>query len=348
MFSFRRKQDLSVIHRLRAKKAFAAAIAACDAGRDSEVFRLERAYLLMEAGKLVEADDALRSHGSLEASLVLSRGKVGRFFDTAEATFQPGSISGIDGSLAKYGCALIKGLFDLAVLSQFDARIEKNISGIDDAMAAAGAPRNLNVGYPLYFAGGDPTEVVQRAFCASYPSLFNVRRMKGLDCTSLLSYVFGRLRDTGLNRVLSNRLGLKRLSTSAAACHIRAFTAPPKELIEEAHRGAEFHQDNRLYNVEPEIFTLWFPFRYEHGAMASLEFLPIRSATFLPCVKGCGIDRSLFAPEAFWSPAYELGDAVIISGYCPHRTYYPHTVRKERTSIDVRFFPTRLPAPIYE
>ena len=110
----------------------------------------------------------------------------------------------------------------------------------------------------------------------------------------------------------------------------------------------EFHQDNRLYNSDAEILTLWFPFRYQHGLMPSLEFLPLKSKSHLPCISVCGIDNEMFEPGAFWRPAYQLGDAMLLSGFVPHRTYVESSMTLERTSIDFRLFASSVPKPIYD
>lgn len=235
------------------------------------------------------------------------------------------------------------------MLAIFDERIERNLTGIDAVLQELRAPPGyLNVGFPLYFVGNDDTTAVHRTFRKSYPAAFNARAMRDMNCTDLTDYVFSRLRSTGLDEIIRRYLGMRSLYTSPAACHIRKIGLPPNgQTIREAERGFEFHQDNKLYRLEREMLTLWFPFRYEHGRMASLEFLPRRFEGFVPTVTECGIDRDAYRPEEFWRPAYELGDAVLISGYNPHRTYYPEGVCKERTSIDMRFIPKRLPRPIY-
>jgi hypothetical protein len=134
---------------------------------------------------------------------------------------------------------------------------------------------------------------------------------------------------------------MKRLYTSAAICHIRSFAPNGVPWV------GEFHQDNKLYDSSDTIVTLWFPFRYRHGSMPSLEFLPVSLKGHLPTVSACGIDNAAFAPSAFWRPAYALGDAMLLSGFVPHRTYIEPHMTLERTSVDFRFFASKVPAPIY-
>lgn len=274
-------------------------------------------------------------------------------FSPSRATFKADKLDqlAVSESLHRYGCALIKGLFDTKTLAVFDRRIEHNLAGIETILRKAGAPEGFNAGFPLYFGGKDSRERIHARLKNSYPAMFDPALMEGMDCTSIPDYVFRVLEKTGLDNVITHSLGLDRLFTSAALCHIRKFDFPASGVdLREAEKALEFHQDSKLYDNQPEILTLWFPFRYEHGKMTSLEFLPISERRLLPTVTRCGIDRDSVPQGKFWSPAYELGDAVLISGYCPHRTYYPRTAseRKSRTSIDVRFFGADgIPAPIY-
>jgi hypothetical protein len=264
-----------------------------------------------------------------------------RSFEPGRATFNAGALDplAVSRALRRYGCVLIRGLFDPAELARFDARIMRNLEGIPQDQ--------LGHGVPLYFAGNDSRDEIQRAFRQNYPALFVPEQMAGLDCVTLPRYVFRRLQTVGLDALLARLLGLDRLCTSASICHIRYFDPPPLDQIAKRVEGLEFHQDNKLYQMRAELFTLWLPFRYEHGTMPSLEFLPIRPRGVLPTVTACGIARDSFPQSRFWSPHYQLGDAMILSGYAPHRTYYPPNVSKGRTSIDFRFFPSKVPSPIY-
>lgn len=270
-------------------------------------------------------------------------------FSADLATFDAAAIAprAVLASVQAYGCALIKGLLHPTQLASFDACISRNIDGIDIALRRHGLDPTMGHGWPLYFAEDLGRELVQETFCKSAPAFFNPAHMNGLPRRSLVAYVGGRLRDTGLHSVIRRALGTFRLATSAAICHIRNFAPVDEVHIREAEKGLEFHQDNKLYDATHPIVTLWFPFRYEHGKMASLEFLPRAEQSFLPTVTRCGIARDAYPKEAFWSPAYELGDAVLISGWAPHRTYYPSGNCKERTSIDMRFFSKRVPEPLY-
>lgn len=55
--------------------------------------------------------------------------------------------------------------------------------------------------------------------------------------------------------------------------------------------------------------------------------------------------RMRFAPEQFWGPAMEPGDALLFHGDILHRTHVTPAMTEDRTSIELRFFPTvQLPA----
>jgi hypothetical protein len=49
--------------------------------------------------------------------------------------------------------------------------------------------------------------------------------------------------------------------------------------------------------------------------------------------------RMRFAPEEFWRPVLEPGDALLFRGDLLHRTYVTPPMIKDRTSIELRFFP---------
>jgi hypothetical protein len=55
--------------------------------------------------------------------------------------------------------------------------------------------------------------------------------------------------------------------------------------------------------------------------------------------------RTQFAPEQFCRPVMEAGDAVLFRGEILHRTHVTPEMAKDRTSIELRFFPAKnLPA----
>lgn len=266
------------------------------------------------------------------------------YFRPEEATFSAERLdpAAIKRSLARHGCAWIRGLFNPEELTRFDQTITGNLAGIQEVYKRLGLPANFGtVGFPLYYASEKP-DAAHRCYEQSYPALFDPSKMGGVDNRGLPKFVFANLRRTGLDRVIRDYLGMDRLYVSAAACHIRSM------IPQGFNSFGEFHQDNRLYNSDAEILTLWFPFRYQHGPMPSLEFLPIRSDSHFPCASVCGIHNDMFEPDVFWRPEYKLGDAMLLSGFSPHRTYFDADMTLERTSIDFRIFASPLPEPIFE
>lgn len=355
------------VRQVRYKKEFDVALAMCNAcfAADGDLpdLRLNRGYLLYEAGQYETAADDLEvaGHGrpnSIEEKLVAASarkrlGQIARpsqkelmagYFRPEEATFSAERLdpAAVKRSLARYGCAWIRGLFNPNELTHLDQTIAGNLAGMQDVFKRLGLPTNFGtVGFPLYFASEEPN-AAHRCYEQSYPALFDPGKMAGVDNTRLPKFVFGNLRRTGLHRIIREYLGMDRLYVSAAACHIRSM------IPQGFHSFGEFHQDNRLYNSDAEILTLWFPFRYQHGPMPSLEFLPVRSDSHFPCVSVCGIHNDMFEPDVFWRPQYELGDAMLLSGFSPHRTYFEADMTLERTSIDFRIFASPLPEPIFE
>jgi len=49
--------------------------------------------------------------------------------------------------------------------------------------------------------------------------------------------------------------------------------------------------------------------------------------------------RGRFPPEEFWRPVMQAGDALLFRGEILHRTYVTPGMTRDRTSIEVRFFP---------
>jgi hypothetical protein len=264
-------------------------------------------------------------------------------FDPARATFNASDLSpaSVVASVEQFGCAWIKGLFDPAELARFDAVIAANIEGIENVYRDLGFDGDFNIGFPLYFASEENRNRTQGLFKSTYPGVFDPAKMTGADTTRLATFVFAALQRCGLTKPIARYLDVDELCTSAAITHIRNFKPRGDKWF------GEFHQDNKLYDRKAEILTLWFPFRYEHGRMPSLEFLPVSLDDHLPTVSACGIDNNLFEAGAFWRPAYRLGDAMLLSGFVPHRTYIEPGMTRERTSVDFRFFASAVPAPIY-
>ena len=355
------------VRQIRYSKDFDLALSICneafEVDGDLPLLRLNRGYLLYEAGRNEEAAidfdlAAIRTHNPIEERLAAAAARakmeflapggqskiIADHFEPAKATFEARNLdpAKVKLSLESFGCAWITNLFDTKALAEFDQTITINIAHIEETYRALGLPDGFNVGFPLYFASEANCDKAQGLFKSMYPNLFDPERMVDVDNGKLAQYVFERMRLSGLDVAVKSYLQMDHLYTSAAICHIRSFTPSGVDWF------GEFHQDNRLYNSDAEILTLWFPFRYQHGPMPSLEFLPLKSKSHLPCSSVCGIDNEMFEAGAFWRPAYQLGDAMLLSGFVPHRTYVESSMTLERTSIDFRLFASPVPKPIYD
>lgn len=255
-------------------------------------------------------------------------------FNPADVTFDAASIdpSAIRHSLDSCGCAWIKGLFDRHRLAEFDGVIAHNIEGIESIYDELGIKDDYSVSFPIYFAARRDRTRVQQIFRASHPAAFNPSGMRGTDTARLANFVFASLRRRGLSSLIARWLKMTRIYSSAALSHLRSLKPRGQ------WRG-DLHQDASFFDPSASLLTLWFPLRYEHGLMPSLELLPFRGQTII---------SGAFDPEAFWRPGFQLGDAVLFTGFFPHRTYVEDGMTMERTSCDFRFYAKRVPAPLYD
>jgi hypothetical protein len=87
-------------------------------------------------------------------------------FDPAKATFGAKGLSpaNVIASIERFGCAWIKGLFDPAELTRFDAIIAANIDGIEKVYRELGFGDEFNIGFPLYFAPEADRDRTQQLF----------------------------------------------------------------------------------------------------------------------------------------------------------------------------------------
>ena len=248
-------------------------------------------------------------------------------FDPANATFSAKDIrpANVIASIEQFGCAWIKGLFDPAGLRKFDAIIAANIDGIENVYRALGFGDEFNIGFPLYFAAEvDP--IKRNSFSSSYPGVFDPAKMDGVDTTKLANFIFAALNRCGLTKPIGRYLGLRELCTSPLASFIKTTSSMTK-------RRKSSHFGFRSGTSTAECLV-WSFCRF------SLD-------DHLPTVSACGIDNNLFKADAFWRPAYELGDAMLLSGFVPHRTFIEPGMTQARTSVDFRFFASAVPNPIY-
>jgi hypothetical protein len=115
--------------------------------------------------------------------------------------------------------------------------------------------------------------------------------------------------------------------------------------------GAQgWHQDGGLwvkYPLEPgpvppmtRLATCWIPLDRCDGTRPGLEFIrqPMDHLLHFTELDDARLRRR-FAPEDFWAPAMEPGDALIFCAGVLHRTHFVPGMTRERLSVEYRFFP---------
>ncbi|HUI55718.1 MAG TPA: hypothetical protein VLY04_12150 [Bryobacteraceae bacterium] len=88
------------------------------------------------------------------------------------------------------------------------------------------------------------------------------------------------------------------------------------------------------------LLTCWLPLGPCGQDAPGLEFVRRRLESLLHFTELD--DRNLrrrFAPEEFWAPELELGDGLVFLNGTLHRTYHHAGMRRERLSVEYRFFP---------
>jgi tetratricopeptide (TPR) repeat protein len=193
------------VRQIRYSKDFDLALAICNEAfeidGDQNLLRLNRGYLLYEAGRYSEAVEdlevAARVDDPIEERLaaVAARAKVEpsptglqtqivrESFDPTKATFEANKLNHkeVQTSLERFGCAWIKGLFPAEALAALDRTIAVNIEHVEETYRALGLPDTFNVGFPLYFASEANREKSQGLFKSTYPNVFDPDKMSGAD-----------------------------------------------------------------------------------------------------------------------------------------------------------------------
>ena len=94
-----------------------------------------------------------------------------------------------------------------------------------------------------------------------------------------------------------------------------------------------------------DMMTCWIPLT-ECGVSAPGMELVTRRPEGLVAPADLTDDRvrARFAPQEFWQPVMQTGDALMFRGGVLHRTHVTPTMTKERTSVELRLFPAhRIP-----
>jgi len=102
-----------------------------------------------------------------------------------------------------------------------------------------------------------------------------------------------------------------------------------------SHRGGEFPLDALLSMV-----TCWIALGPCGADAPGLELVNHRLEGLLaPTDLTDACVRSRFRPEAFWRPVMEAGDALLFHGDILHRTHVTPAMTRDRTSVELRYFP---------
>jgi hypothetical protein len=111
-----------------------------------------------------------------------------------------------------------------------------------------------------------------------------------------------------------------------------------------------WHQDGGLgtrYGARPgevppmtQLLTCWLPLEACHGTRPGLEFVrpPVDRLLHYTELSDAAL-RSRFAPEEFWIPRVDAGDALVFSNGILHRTHISSDMEHNRLSVEYRLFP---------
>ncbi len=111
-----------------------------------------------------------------------------------------------------------------------------------------------------------------------------------------------------------------------------------------------WHQDGGLdavYSPEPDsaipltrLLTCWIPLHPCGVDCPGLEFIRHRLDVLIHYSELEDLRlRQRFASELFWAPVLESGDGVLFLAGSLHRTYVQQEMRRDRLSVEYRFFP---------
>jgi hypothetical protein len=114
--------------------------------------------------------------------------------------------------------------------------------------------------------------------------------------------------------------------------------------------GQGWHQDGGLwvqYPLEPgpvpamtALATCWIPLDQCDGSRPGLELIrrPLTHLLHFTELDDAKVRRR-FAPEDFWAPRVEVGEALIFRPGVLHRTHFAPGMTRDRLSVEYRFFP---------
>ena len=122
------------------------------------------------------------------------------------------------------------------------------------------------------------------------------------------------------------------------------FHAPagyyPNRWHQDGGLGVEFPPQAAPAIPMTRLATCWIPLDACAGDRPALEFVRRRLDSLLHFTEldDAGLRRR-FSPEEFWAPETQLGDGLVFLNGTLHRTYVHPEMRRNRLSVEYRFFP---------
>ena len=198
-------------------------------------------------------------------------------------------------------------------------------------------------------------EAIEVAKPESVPSHYQFSRLShSVTLPALLD--FGCAGSEELTAPLASA-GLEQLIQEATGeeltCHLEQSWARRKPAPCHARAQRHFHswhQDGGLgvrFPPEPgpviamtRLLTCWLPLDPCGRDAPGLELVRRRLDSLLHFTElDDQVLRRRFAPEEFWAPELEPGDGLVFLNGTLHRTYRLAAMRRERLSVEYRFFP---------
>jgi hypothetical protein len=151
----------------------------------------------------------------------------------------------------------------------------------------------------------------------------------------------------GLNRLITETLG------EPAVCNLEESWLRKRFAPSNAprhYRPNVWHQDGGLrapYGPDPDslipmtrLLTCWVPLRACGHHCPGLEFVrqPLHRLLHYTELNDQNLRRR-FAPDHFWAPELEFGDALLFLNGTLHRTHVLPEMKEDRLSLEYRFFP---------
>ena len=233
------------------------------------------------------------------------------------------------------GCALFRSVWHGRLLSDLCSRIEATCQPLEEARRHGGP-----------FAASQLIQARERFV----PTASSVTLGAALSAEQLHT-LLAALGDSPAGTWIGNQL-CPRLACDLDQAWVRRQYAPHRYPPMHAPHG--WHQDGALGfdflghsdgNFPPDavldMVTCWIPLTPCGDDAPGLELLGQRFDRLLPpadLAHARVIER--FVPEKFWRPVMEPGDALLFHGDLLHRTHVTPTMTKDRTSLELRFFPS--------